>query len=62
MALFPRHFVFLKMLLEYWTHEMTKIVTKNTLLKRFEPKARLIKAAEIILDHDLVQSEIGLRQ
>ena len=52
----------LEMLLEYWTHEMTEVVTDNPLLSSLEPKARLIKTAEMILDNDLVRYEIGIRQ
>ena len=52
----------LEMLLEYWTHEMTEVVTDNPLLSCLEPKARLIKTAEMILDNDLVRYEIGIRQ
>ena len=52
----------LEMLLEYWTHEMTEVVTENALLNGLEPKARLIKTAEMILDNDLVRYEIGIRQ
>ena len=52
----------LEMLLEYWTHEMTEVVTANPLLIGLEPKARLIKTAEMILDNDLVRYEIGVRQ
>ena len=52
----------LAMLLEYWTHEMTEVVTENTLLDELEPKARLIRTAEMILDNDLGQYDIGIRQ
>ena len=52
----------LAMLLEYWTHEMTEVVTENSLLNELEPKARLIKTAEMILDNDLGRYDIGIRQ
>jgi AcrR family transcriptional regulator len=52
----------LEMLLEYWTHEMTEVVTDNSLLNELEPKARLIKTAEMILDNDLVRYDLGIRQ
>jgi len=52
----------LEMLLEYWTHEMTEVVTDNSLLNELEPKARLIKTAEMILDNDLGRYDIGIRQ
>ncbi len=52
----------LEMLLDYWTHEMTEVVTENPLLNDLEPKARLIKTAEMILDNDLVRYDIGIRQ
>ena len=52
----------LEMLLEYWTHEMTEVITDNPLLNDLEPNARLIRTAEMILDNDLVRYEIGIRQ
>ena len=52
----------LEMLLKYWTHEMTEVITQNLSLISLEPKARLVKTAEMILDNDLVRYEIGIRQ
>jgi AcrR family transcriptional regulator len=52
----------LRTLLAYWVHETTEVVTENTELHKLKPKDRLIKTAEMILDHDLVRYEIGIRQ
>jgi len=49
-------------LLAFWAHEMTEVVTDNPELAKLEPKERLFKTAEIILDNDLVRYEIGIRQ
>ena len=52
----------LDQLLEHWNHEVTEVITQNTELQSLDPKARFQRAAEIIVDHDLVQFEIGIRQ
>jgi AcrR family transcriptional regulator len=52
----------LDQLLEYWNHEVTEVVTKNAELLTMEPMDRLVKAAEIIVDNNLVRFEIGIRQ
>ena len=52
----------LDQLLEHWNHEVTEVITQNTELQSLGPKARLQRAAEIIIDHDLVRFEIGIRQ
>ncbi len=49
-------------LLEHWTHEITEVITENTQLLALDPKSRLVKAAEIIVDHDLTRYEISVRQ
>ena len=52
----------LDQLLEYWTHELTRVVTDNPLLLSLKPGDRLIKLAEMILDYDLARYEIPIRQ
>ena len=52
----------LDQLLDHWNHEVTEVITQNAELQSLGPKARLRKAAEIIVDHDLVRFEIGIRQ
>jgi len=52
----------LRELLDYWVHEITEVITENTELVTLDPKARLRVTAEMILKHDLVRYEIGIRQ
>jgi AcrR family transcriptional regulator len=52
----------LKDVLDYWSHELTKVVTENPQLLSLKPKSRLIKTAEMILEHDLTRYEIPIRQ
>jgi AcrR family transcriptional regulator len=52
----------LRQLLNYWTHEVTEVITDNPDLFKLEPKARLIKIAEMILDFELTRYEIAIRQ
>jgi len=49
-------------LLDYWVHEITGVVTDNAEIDDLEPKARLIRCAEMILEFDLTRYEIGVRQ
>jgi AcrR family transcriptional regulator len=52
----------LRQLLNYWSHEVTEVITDNSDLLKLEPKARLIKIADIILDFELTRYEIAIRQ
>ena len=52
----------LRQLLNYWTHELTEVVTTNPELLAIEPKSRLIKTAEMILDYELTRYDIAIRQ
>ena len=49
-------------LLEYWSHEVTEVITENPKILELDPISRLRRTAEIILDYDLVRFEIGIRQ
>ena len=49
-------------LLNYWVHEVTEVITVNVEVDALEPKARLIKSAEMIHELDLTRYEIGIRQ
>lgn len=40
-------------LLEYWAHEYTEVVSENPELLLVEPKRRLARVAELVLEHDL---------
>ena len=52
----------LRQLLDYWTHEFTRVITTNSNILTLKPKSRLIKTAEMILDYDLTRFEIAFRQ
>jgi AcrR family transcriptional regulator len=52
----------LRQLLDYWTHEITEVVTSNQELLTLKPKSQLILAAEMILDYDLTRYEMAIRQ
>jgi AcrR family transcriptional regulator len=52
----------LRQILNYWSHEVTEVITDNPVLFNLEPKARLIKIAEMILDFELTHYEIAIRQ
>ena len=52
----------LKDALDYWSHELTEVATENPQLLLLKPKSRLIKTAEMILEHDLTRYEIPIRQ
>jgi len=52
----------LRQLLDYWTHEVTEVVSANPEVLALKPKNRLIRSAEMILDFDLTRYEIPIRQ
>jgi AcrR family transcriptional regulator len=52
----------LRQLLDYWTHEVTGVITTNPEILSLKPKSRLIMTAEMILDYDLTRYEIAIRQ
>ena len=52
----------LKDVLDYWSHELTEVATENPQLLSLKPKSRIIKTAEMILEHDLTRYEIPIRQ
>ena len=43
----------LMQLLDYWAHEYTLVVTENVELRMLDPKARLFRIAELVMEHDL---------
>ena len=49
-------------LLAYWVHEITEVITDNAEISGLEPRARLQRCAEMILELDLTRYEIGIRQ
>jgi len=52
----------LRQLLDYWVHEITEVITKNVEVLALEPKSRLVRTAELILENDLTRYEIAIRQ
>jgi len=52
----------LRHLLNYWTHELTEVVTTNPDILALKPKSRLIRTAEMILDYELTRYDIAFRQ
>ena len=52
----------LEQLLKYWLHEITEVITENEEVAAKDPKSRIRETAEMILDHELVRYEIGIRQ
>jgi AcrR family transcriptional regulator len=52
----------LRQLLDYWTQELTVVVTTNPEILALKPKSRLIRTAEMILDFELTRYEIAIRQ
>ena len=51
----------LRQLLEYWTHEITEVISENPEILKIEPRQRLVTIAEMILDYDLNRYELGIR-
>ncbi len=49
-------------ILNYWIHEITEVITQNEELLALEPKPRLARTAEVILENDLTRYEISVRQ
>jgi AcrR family transcriptional regulator len=52
----------LRAILDHWTHEVTEVVTDNVALRELDPLSRLIEAAEMILDYDLGEFDLAIRQ
>lgn len=52
----------IRQLVAHWSHEVTEVITKNREILALEPKARLAKTAEMILEYDLVRYELPIRQ
>jgi AcrR family transcriptional regulator len=52
----------LRQLLDYWSHELTEVVANNPMVLALEPKARLRRISEMILEYDLSRYEVPMRQ
>ena len=46
-------------LLDYWAHEYTDVVTGNPELRLVEPRKRLARVAELVLEHDLSRYDLA---
>ncbi len=51
----------LAQLLRFWAHEFTGVATENPELRAGEPRERLRRLAEMILDADLTRYELAFR-
>ena len=49
-------------LLDYWVHEITEVITNNMEIDSLEPRERLLRCAEMVLELDLTRYEIGIHQ
>ena len=52
----------MQQLLDYWTHELTEVISKNPEISSLGPKDRLKRIAEMIIDYDLARYEIAIHQ
>jgi AcrR family transcriptional regulator len=52
----------LRQLLNYWTHQLTEVVTSNVELLKLGPRERLIQTAQMILDYDLSKYDLAVRE
>ncbi len=52
----------MQQLLDYWTHELTEVISKNPEISSLGPKDRLKCIAEMIIDYDLARYEIAIHQ
>ena len=52
----------LKDMLDYWSRELTDVIAANPQMLTLDPKSRITRTAEMILEHDLARYEIAIRQ
>ena len=48
-------------ILEYWIHEITEVISENPEISKIDPRQRLVKIADMIIDYDLNRYELGIR-
>jgi len=46
-------------LLDYWAHEYTEVLTENVELRALDPRARIHRVAEMVLDHELAALDLS---
>ncbi|MCP3877679.1 MAG: TetR/AcrR family transcriptional regulator [Sulfitobacter sp.] len=52
----------LKQLLDHWIAETTAVITADERLLALDPKARLTRVAEMVIDHNLERYDMAFRQ
>ena len=52
----------MQQLLEHWVEETTAVVTADEDLLALDPKARLVRTAEMVVDDDLARYDMAIRQ
>ncbi len=52
----------LRQILDFWVDETTEVVTSNAELRATEPRSRLVRAAEMVLERDLGRYDMAIRQ
>ena len=52
----------LRQVLDHWVCEITEVITNDAEVLALEPKSRLVRTAELILENDLTRHEIAIRQ
>lgn len=52
----------LRQILDYWAHELTEVVTRNPRVSALEPRDRLARIAEMVLEYNLDRYEVPVRQ
>jgi len=52
----------LRQLLDHWVHETTEVVTADVGMQALEPRSRLARTAEMVLEHDLGRYDMATRQ
>ena len=48
-------------LLDFWSREMTEVITRNVEIAALDPKGRLAITAQMVVDHDLARYELAIR-
>lgn len=52
----------MQQLLDHWVGELTAVVTADEKLLALDPKTRLVRTAEMVVDHDLTRYDMAIRQ
>jgi hypothetical protein len=52
----------MQQLLDHWVEELTAVVTADEKLLALDPKTRLVRTAEMVVDQDLTRYDMEIRQ